>query len=59
MHGLDAAGQVAEVHIAPSDTRVANPAFDITPARLIAGFITERGLVAPSALVGTFTDRNP
>jgi methylthioribose-1-phosphate isomerase len=59
VHGLDAAGQVAEVHIATSDTRVANPAFDITEGRLIAGFITERGLVAPSALLDTFTDRNP
>jgi methylthioribose-1-phosphate isomerase len=45
--------------MATSETRVANPAFDITEARLIAGFITERGLVAPSALLGTFTDRNP
>ena len=27
-----------------------NPAFDVTPARLVTGFITERGLLAPSAL---------
>jgi methylthioribose-1-phosphate isomerase len=33
-----------------SATPVANPAFDITPAALISGIITERGIVAPSAL---------
>ena len=27
-------------------TRAANPAFDVTPARLVTGLITERGLVA-------------
>jgi methylthioribose-1-phosphate isomerase len=31
-------------------TAVANPAFDITPAQLIAGIITERGLVAAGNL---------
>ncbi len=32
------------------DTVVANPAFDVTPAGLIAGIITERGIIAPSNL---------
>jgi methylthioribose-1-phosphate isomerase len=32
---------------APEGVGVYNPAFDVTPARLIAGIITERGLVAP------------
>jgi methylthioribose-1-phosphate isomerase len=32
---------------APEGVRVYNPAFDVTPARLIAGFITEKGLVQP------------
>jgi methylthioribose-1-phosphate isomerase len=27
---------------------VFNPAFDVTPARLITGFITERGILKPS-----------
>jgi len=31
-------------------TAVANPAFDVTPATLIAGIITERGIIAPSNL---------
>jgi methylthioribose-1-phosphate isomerase len=32
------------------DVPVANPAFDITPAGLIAGIVTERGIVAPGEL---------
>jgi methylthioribose-1-phosphate isomerase len=27
---------------------VANPAFDVTPARLVTGIITERGVAAPN-----------
>ncbi len=37
-------GRVARVEIAPPGTRAANPAFDVTPAELITGIITERGL---------------
>jgi methylthioribose-1-phosphate isomerase len=33
--------------IAPDEVKVYNPAFDVTPARLIAGIITEKGLVQP------------
>jgi methylthioribose-1-phosphate isomerase len=33
--------------IAPEGVKVYNPAFDVTPARLIAGIITERGLIEP------------
>jgi methylthioribose-1-phosphate isomerase len=36
----------AEIRIAPGDA-VYNPAFDVTPGRLIAGFITEYGLILP------------
>lgn len=32
---------------APTGVEVYNPAFDVTPARLIAGIITERGVIAP------------
>ena len=35
--------------IAPSSTTVANPAFDITPGRLLTGLITERGVCAAEA----------
>jgi methylthioribose-1-phosphate isomerase len=33
--------------IAPDGVKVYNPAFDVTPARLIAGIITEKGLIQP------------
>ena len=39
--GLD--GQVTTVRIAPDGSPAANPAFDVTPARLVTGLITERG----------------
>ena len=32
--------------IAPEGTPAANPAFDVTPARLVSGLITEHGIVA-------------
>ena len=55
--GLDVNGDVVDVRLAPAGTRVANPAFDITPASLITGFITERGLIAPTALADAFPER--
>jgi methylthioribose-1-phosphate isomerase len=33
--------------MAPKDVRVYNPAFDITPAALIAGIVTEKGILKP------------
>lgn len=46
VQGRDAAAQVIEVQIAPDGTAAANPAFDVTPARLVGSLITEHGLVA-------------
>jgi methylthioribose-1-phosphate isomerase len=43
--GRTAAGEVVEVQLVPDGTRAANPAFDVTPARLVTGLITERGVV--------------
>ncbi|HQT68160.1 MAG: S-methyl-5-thioribose-1-phosphate isomerase [Rhodospirillales bacterium 20-60-12] len=37
-------GAIATVRIVPKDSNAANPAFDVTPARLISGLITERGV---------------
>ncbi len=50
MHGLLPSGEMASVHVLPRGTRVANPAFDVTPARLVTGIITEHGVFAPHAL---------
>ena len=46
LHGRAVSGDVVEVCIAPEGTHAANPAFDVTPARLVSGLITERGVVA-------------
>src|SRR5690606_1825950 len=47
MHGLDAAG-TRQILITPADSPAANYAFDVTPARLITGLITERGICEAS-----------
>lgn len=50
MSGRLANGEIAEVYILPAGTKVANPAFDVTPARLITGIVTEHGVYAPHQL---------
>jgi methylthioribose-1-phosphate isomerase len=47
-------GSVASVLIAPEGSAAANFSFDVTPARLVTGFITERG-VAPATRDGLVT----
>src|SRR5437868_828266 len=42
--GRDEYGQAIRVSLAPPGTRAVNYAFDITPAHLVTGFITERGI---------------
>ncbi len=58
MTGLLADGTVATMRIAPAHTTAANPAFDVTPARLVTGLITERGRCAATAegLLGLFPE---
>jgi methylthioribose-1-phosphate isomerase len=48
MTGVDAQGTAREVSIVPAGTAARNPAFDVTPARLVTALITERGAVTPS-----------
>ena len=43
--GVDRDGKPAQVAIALEGTPVANPAFDVTPAALVTGIITEKGVV--------------
>jgi methylthioribose-1-phosphate isomerase len=52
--GLDRKGAHATVAIAPETEPVANPAFDVTPAALIAGIITERGVLPPGEIGAWF-----
>jgi methylthioribose-1-phosphate isomerase len=49
MTGRLADGTVASVEISAPGSPAANPAFDVTPARLITGLITERGVCAANA----------
>ena len=44
-------GSVQEVAVVAPGSPVANPAFDVTPARLVTGLITERG-IAPASRAG-------
>jgi len=49
MAGRTASGEVIDVDIAAPGSPAANPAFDVTPARLVTGLITERGVCEASA----------
>jgi len=59
MTGRTAAGRIETVRVVPDGSAVANYGFDVTPARLVTGLITERGVIAASraALAGAFPDR--
>lgn len=46
--GEDDGGQLRRVRVTAASTRVHNPAFDVTPAALVTGLITERGTCAAS-----------
>jgi len=52
-------GSIATVRVAAGGSPAANPAFDVTPARLVTGLITERGRCDASAdaLLGLFPER--
>jgi methylthioribose-1-phosphate isomerase len=59
MTGRTADGRIETVRIVPDGSAVANYGFDVTPARLVTGLITERGVLDASraALAGAFPDR--
>ncbi len=44
-------GNICTVRLTPERTSALNPGFDITPARLVTGLITERG-VCPASREG-------
>ena len=56
MQGRDRSGNTVQVNILPEGSRAANPAFDVTPARLVTGIITERGVCSPSQLESLFNE---
>jgi len=54
VHGLDSRGVPSALSQLPEKETVANPAFDVTPARLVTAIITERG-VCPASREGLRT----
>ncbi len=52
--GRTGAGEMADVRILPDFSNAANPAFDVTPARLVTALITERG-ICPATRKGLAT----
>ncbi|HUT48617.1 MAG TPA: S-methyl-5-thioribose-1-phosphate isomerase [Alphaproteobacteria bacterium] len=52
--GLAQDGAITRVRVTPEDSPAANYAFDVTPARLVTGLITERG-VCPASREGLLT----
>ena len=59
MTGRTADGRIETVRIVPVGSPVANYAFDVTPARLVTGLITERGVLGANraALAAAFPER--
>lgn len=43
-------GKIVSIRITPTNSRAKNPVFDVTPARLIDGIITEFGIIAPTKI---------
>ncbi len=58
MNGRTADGRIESVRITPEGSPAANFAFDVTPARLVTGLITERGVAeaSPEGLRSLFPD---
>jgi methylthioribose-1-phosphate isomerase len=54
MKGLASDGSIQTIRVTPQLSHALNPAFDVTPARLVTGIITERGLTSPSKLKQLF-----
>ena len=55
-YGLNEVGQLTRIQQINQQTNVENPAFDVTPARLVTGFITERGVCQPEFLTRLFPE---
>lgn len=57
--GVDSDDRAVTIRLAGPGTAVRNPAFDVTPARLVTGLLTERGICPASetGLLGLFPER--
>ena len=56
---LASSGAVETIRIVADGSRATNPAFDVTPARLVTGLVTERGIAEASreGLLKLFPER--
>ncbi len=50
IQGLAKDNSLQTVRVIPHESQTANPAFDVTPARLVTGIITEKGVFSPNEL---------
>ncbi len=59
--GRTADGSIETVLLTPESSPVANYGFDVTPARLVTGLITERGVVPPNeaAILNLYPEKKP
>ena len=59
MTGRTRDGRIETVRVVPDGSPIANYGFDVTPARLVTGLITERGVLRPerAALASAFPER--
>ncbi len=59
--GRDLLGSLHTVRVSPRGATAANLAFDVTPARLVTGLITERGICPATreGLKAMFPERAP
>ena len=59
MTGRTSDGRIETVEIIPVGSKVANYAFDVTPAKYVTGLITERGVIAANrdAIAAAFPER--
>ena len=48
IEGLDEVGNIKKIQIYPKNSKSMNLAFDVTPAKYVTGFITEKGLCEAS-----------
>lgn len=49
--GPDSEGVMRTIRLASPGSHAFNPAFDVTPAKFITGFITEKGIIRPGQLI--------
>jgi methylthioribose-1-phosphate isomerase len=59
MTGRAGTGEIVTVQVSAPGSAAANPAFDVTPARLVTALVTERGVApaTPEGLAALFPER--